>query len=261
MIFLAVFEYNGTPYAGWQAQPGLKTIQGEIEAALKTLCCAPIRVQACGRTDAGVHALAMPVSFAADGIDANRLREGLNGLLAREPLACLDVYTMPEGFNARFDCLGRAYEYRILDRRAPPALTRGQVHALKVPLDVAAMNEAAGFLIGHHDFSTFRSSECQALSPMKTLDHLAVSRRGEEVVVTAHAKSFLHHQVRLMVGSLLMVGKGNWTPKDMKAALRVADLRAAGPMAPSKGLYFVEGLYEALPEPGPYFRNAASRLR
>ena len=253
--FLALFEYDGTPYAGWQTQPGLKTVQGEVEAALATLCRAPIRVQASGRTDAGVHAVSMPVSFTAEGIDANRLREGLNGILAREPLACLDVYEMPEGFNARFDCLGRAYEYRILARRAPPALARGWVHSVKVPLDVEAMNAAASYLVGHHDFSTFRSSECQAASPVKTLDALNVSRRGEEVVVRAAARSFLHHQVRLMVGSLIKVGKGHWTPEDLVDALKAADLRRAGPMAPGEGLYFLEGRYENLPEPGPYYRG------
>ena len=144
---------------------------------------------------------------------------------------------MGQGFNARFDCLGRAYEYRILARRAPPALAQGWVHSVKVPLDVENMNAAAQHLIGRHDFSTFRSSECQAASPLKPLIDLAVSRRAE-VVVTARAKSFLHHQVRLMVGSLLMVGKGNWTPEDMKIALEAKDLRQAGPMAPSEGLYF-----------------------
>ena len=254
--FLVIFEYSGKPYTGWQAQPGLKTVQGEIEQALETLCRSPIRVQACGRTDAGVHALAMPVSFAAEGLDANRLREGLNGLLARDPIACLDVYAMGQGFNARFDCLGRAYEYRILARRAPPALAQGWVHSVKVPLDVEAMNAAAQHLsLAVTIFPTFRSSECQATSPLKTLDHLAVSRRGAEVVVTARAKSFLHHQVRLMVGSLLMVGKDNWTPEDMKIALEAKDLRRAGPMAPSEGLYFVEGAYDNLPLPGPYNRG------
>ena len=179
--FLAIFEYSGTPYAGWQAQPGHSTVQGEIEGALKTLGRTAISVQACGRTDAGVHALAMPASFQFQGMDANRLREGLNGLLGRQPISCLDVYQVADGFNARFDCLGRAYEYRILARRAPPALARGRVHSVRVPLDVAAMNAAAQYLIGHHDFSTFRSAECQAASALKTLDHLAVSNRGRRL--------------------------------------------------------------------------------
>ena len=253
--FLAIFEYDGSPYRGWQAQPGLTTVQGEIEAALKTLTRQDILIQACGRTDAGVHALAMPASFEAEGIDANRLREGLNGILARQPIACLDVYTMPDGFNARFDCLGRAYEYRILARRAHPALTRGAVHSVRVPLDVEAMNEAAAYLIGNHDFTTFRSADCQAASPQKTLDTLCVSRRGEEVVVETSAKSFLHHQVRLMVGSLVQVGKGHWQPHQMKQALEAADPRACGPMIASEGLYFVLGLYGNLPNPGPYQRG------
>lgn len=253
--YLAIFEYDGSPYRGWQSQPGLTTVQGEIEAALKTLTRQDTTIQACGRTDAGVHALAMPVSFVVEGMDANRLREGLNGILAKQPIACLDVYTMPAGFNARFDCLGRAYEYRILARRAHPALGRGYVHSVRVPLDVAAMNAAACHLIGNHDFTTFRSSDCQASSPQKTLDTLHVSRRGEEVVVETSAKSFLHHQVRLMVGSLVQVGKGHWPPHQMKQALQAMTPRAAGPMIASEGLYFVRGIYNNLPAPGPYARN------
>ena len=253
--YLAIFEYDGAPYRGWQAQPGLKTVQGEVEGALKTLMRQDISVQACGRTDAGVHALAMPVSFLAAGTDANRLREGLNGLLARQPIACLDVYQMAAGFNARFDCLGRAYEYRILARRAPPALRQGYVQAVRVPLDVAAMNEAAAYLIGPHDFTTFRSRDCQADSANKTLDRLEVTRRGEEVVIETSARSFLHHQVRLMVGSLIQVGKGQWRPEQMRTALAARDPGACGPMVAPQGLYFVRGLYAGLPKPGPYNRN------
>ena len=211
--YLALFEYDGTPYHGWQEQPGLKTVQGEIEAALAILCKEPVLVQSCGRTDAGVHALAMPVSFEISGMSANQIREGLNGLLARQPIACLDVYAMESGFNARFDCQARAYEYRILARRAHPALSRGYVLGLRVALDIAAMNAAAAYLVGHHDFSSFRARDCQAASPMKTLDYLTVFKRQEEVIIAAQAKSFLHHQVRLMVGSLLEVGKGNWAVK------------------------------------------------
>lgn len=253
--FLSIFEYDGSPYRGWQSQPGLKTVQGEIEAALKTLTNHNIIVQACGRTDAGVHALAMPASFEADNIDANRLREGLNGILARQLISCIDVYEMPSGFNARFDCKGRAYEYRILARRAHPALGRGYVHSVRVPLDVDAMNFAAQYLVGRHDFTTFRSSDCQADSPVKTLDVFRVSRRGEEIVIEAKARSFLHHQVRLMVGSLVEVGKGHWEPVDLKHALEAVDPVASGPMIASDGLYFVRGIYSELPEPGPYLRS------
>ena len=255
--FLAIFEYKGTPYHGWQAQPGLKTVQGEIQAALKILTGQQITIQACGRTDAGVHALAMPISFRVSGIEANRLREGVNGLLARQSIACLDVYTMPDEFNARFDCVSRAYEYRILARRAPPTLTQGYVHPVRVPLDMAAMNTAATYLIGRHDFSTFRSSQCQAASPLKTLDHLHVTQHGQEILIHAAAKSFLHHQVRLMVGSLIQVGKGTWQADDMKKALEARNPAAAGPMAPAEGLYFVQGTYGHLPPPGPYSRCAA----
>ena len=159
--FLALFEYQGGAYHGWQRQAGLKTVQGEIEAALRVLTNRPTTVQACGRTDAGVHALAMPVSFDLVGIDANALRERLNGLLAPQPIACLDVYTMPAGFNARFDCLDRAYEYRILARRAPAAVDQGGVLSVRVPLDMAAMRAGAAYLIG--DSSRLQHVSVQAL--------------------------------------------------------------------------------------------------
>ena len=250
--FLALFEYVGTPYSGWQAQPGLKTVQGEIEAALKVLTRRPVPIQACGRTDAGVHALAMPVSFAVEGLDADRLRAGLNGILAPQPIACLEVQVRPDGFNARFDCLARAYEYRILPRRARPALSRGAVLWVPVPLDVEAMNRATSHLVGTHDFTTFRSSECQAASPVKTLDLLRVLRRGEEIVVETAAKSFLHHQVRRLIGSLIQVGKGRWTPDRLRAALEARDPSASGPMSAAEGLYFVRGDYPNAPTVDPH---------
>ena len=252
--FLALFEYQGGAYHGWQRQAGLKTVQGEIEAALRVLTNRPTTVQACGRTDAGVHALAMPVSFDLVGIDANALRERLNGLLAPQPIACLDVYTMPAGFNARFDCLDRAYEYRILARRAPAAVDQGGVLSVRVPLDMAAMRAGAAYLIGRHDFSTFRSKHCQADSPLKTLDRLEVRERGGHTIIETQARSFLHHQVRLMVGSLIQVGKGRWPPSRMGTALRAADPRACGPLVAAEGLYFVRGTYADLPSPGPYRR-------
>ena len=257
--FLALFEYDGGPYRGWQRQAGMTTVQGEVENALKTLTRQCVRIQACGRTDTGVHALAMPVSFDVIGFDANRLREGLNGLLALQPISCLDVYTMPDGFNARHDCMGRAYEYRILARRAPPALGRGTVHSIRVPLDVASMNAGAAHLIGRHDFSTFRAKDCQAASPVKTLDALHVYVRDEQIIVEAQARSFLHHQVRLMVGSLIEIGRGRWSPNRLRAALQAADPRACGPMVSPKGLYFVWGSYANLPEPGPYRRSSGHK--
>ncbi len=258
--FLAVFEYQGGPYHGWQRQTGLKTVQGEIEAALRILSGRPTTIQACGRTDAGVHALAMPVSFDLAGIDANALRERLNGLLAPQPIACLDVYAMPAGFNARFDCLDRAYEYRILARRAPAALDRGAVHSVRVPLDMAAMQAGAAYLIGRHDFSTFRSKHCQADSPQKTLDTLEIHERNGRVIIQTRARSFLHHQVRLMVGSLIQVGKGHWRPRRMGEALRAADPRACGPLVAAEGLYFVRGTYADLPCPGPYTSESSTRF-
>jgi tRNA pseudouridine38-40 synthase len=237
-------EYDGGPFMGWQRQEHGPSVQQALEEALRRMTGEQAVFTAAGRTDAGVHALAM--SAHADvmkSLTPHRLREGLNALVRPQPISVLDVAAVPGGWHARFSCIGRRYLYRILTRRAPPALDRGRVWHVAVPLDVEAMREGAQHLIGRHDFTTFRSAQCQSDSPMKTLDTLEVRRLGDEIHVTAAARSFLHHQVRSMVGCLALVGRGQWKPKDMRKALEARDRSALGFNAPPHGLYFVEALY------------------
>jgi tRNA pseudouridine38-40 synthase len=199
---------------------------------------------AAGRTDAGVHALAMSAHVDIEReLTPHRLREGLNALVRPHPISVLEVETVADDWHARFSCIGRRYLYRILNRRAPPALDTGRVWHVAVPLDVDAMSEGAAQLIGRHDFTTFRSAQCQSDSPVKTLDRLEVSKAGEELHVTAAARSFLHHQVRSMVGCLALVGRRQWSPNNMKKALEARDRSALGFNAPPHGLYFVEAIY------------------
>jgi tRNA pseudouridine38-40 synthase len=237
-------EYDGRPYKGFQAQGDLPTIQGSIERAVKGFTGETLRLQAAGRTDTGVHALHQVVH-----IDLERewkpevVRDALNAHLVPEPIAITSASLAPEGFHARFSATGRRYLYRILNRVAPPSLDRGRVWHLKKPLDAEAMAAAAGVLVGHHDFTTFRDIDCQAKSPMKTLDVATVSRDGEEVRLVFAARSFLHRQVRSMAGSLAEVGAGRWSADDLRAALEARDRTACGPVAPADGLYLAEVSY------------------
>lgn len=217
------------------------SVQQALEEAIFRFSGETVSTQASGRTDAGVHALGQVVSFdLSTDRDPFRVREALNYHLRPHPAAVIDCETVPDTFEARFSALARHYEYRILNRRAPAALERHQVWHVPVPLDAEVMHEAAQRILGRHDFTTFRSSECQANSPIRTLDHFAVRRELDHVVVAASARSFLHHQVRSMVGSLKLVGEGKWTPADFRAALDAADRSRCGAMAPSAGLYFVK---------------------
>ncbi|HYC01784.1 MAG TPA: tRNA pseudouridine(38-40) synthase TruA [Azospirillaceae bacterium] len=237
-------EYDGRPFMGWQLQPHGPSVQGALEAAVTRLTGAEVRLHASGRTDAGVHArgqvchLDLEKPFTAD-----KLRDALNFHLRPHPVSVLLAEAVDGEFHARFACKGRAYLYRILDRRAPPALDEGRVWHVPHNLDADAMHEAAQRLVGRHDFTSFRASLCQADSPVKTLDVLAVSRAGEEIHVSARARSFLHHQVRNMVGTLKLVGEGKWTADDVTAALEARDRSKAGPTAPPEGLYFTEAWY------------------
>jgi tRNA pseudouridine38-40 synthase len=204
----------------------------------------PASVMAAGRTDAGVHALAMAAHVdVAKELTAHRLREGLNALVRPQPVSVLAAEPVADDWHARFSCVGRRYLYRIINRRAPAALDTGRVWHVAIPLDVEAMAEGAVMLVGRHDFTTFRSAHCQSDSPVKTLDRLDVSRRGEEIHIEAAARSFLHHQVRSMVGCLALVGRGQWQPDDMRKALEARNRSALGLNAPPHGLYFVEALY------------------
>lgn len=237
-------EYDGGPFMGWQRQEHGPSVQQTLEEALQRMTGEQAAFHAAGRTDAGVHALAMATHVdVMKSLTPHRLREGLNALVRPQPVSVLDVAEMPDDWHARFSCVGRRYLYRILSRPVPPALDFGRVWHIPVPLDVEAMQAGAAHLIGRHDFTTFRSAQCQSDSPVKTLDRLEVTRVGEEIHVTAAARSFLHHQVRSMVGCLAMVGRGQWQPDDMRRALEARDRAELGFNAPPHGLYFVEAVY------------------
>jgi len=233
-----LLEYDGTPFAGWQRQADRMSVQQALEEAIARFSGEIAVTQAAGRTDAGVHALGQVVHFdLARDWDANRIREALNFHLKPNPVAVLEADSVPESFSARFSALARHYEYCILNRRARPALEENHVWHVPVSLDAAAMHEGAQYLIGQHDFTTFRDSQCQAKSPVKTLDRLEVRREADHIVVTASARSFLHHQVRSMVGSLKLVGEGRWSPAEMRNILEAADRSRCGMLAPAAGLY------------------------
>jgi tRNA pseudouridine38-40 synthase len=233
-------EYDGAPFAGWQVQAADLTVQGVLAAALAAFSGEAVAVQGAGRTDAGVHARGQVahVDLGKDW-DSDTVRDALNAHLRPHPVAILAVERVADDFNARTSAVKRHYRYRIVNRRADLTLDRGRAWRLPRPLDAAAMQAAAQCLVGRHDFTTFRAAECQAKSPVKTLDALEVARAGEEVTVTAVARSFLHNQVRSMVGSLALVGEGKWSGADLKRALEARDRAACGPVAPPDGLYLM----------------------
>ena len=237
-------EFDGTPFMGWQRQDHGPSVQQALEEAAERMTGEKVAFTAAGRTDAGVHALAMSAHVDLEKrLTAHRLREGLNALLRPYPVAVLAADEVAGDWHARFSCIGRRYRYRILNRRAPPALDANRVWHIAQELDVAAMQEGAAHLVGRHDFTTFRSAHCQSDSPVKTLDRLEVEAAGDEVRIHAAARSFLHHQVRSMVGCLALVGRGQWPPGDMRQALEARDRAALGLNAPPHGLYFVEAIY------------------
>jgi tRNA pseudouridine38-40 synthase len=237
-------EYDGGPFMGWQRQDHGPSVQQTLEEALRRMTTELAAFTAAGRTDAGVHAVAMTAHVdVMKSLTAHRLREGLNALVRPHPIAILDVAEVADDWHARFSCIGRRYRYRILNRRAPPALDAGRVWHIAVPLDLEAMQQGAAQLVGRHDFTTFRSAHCQSDSPVKTLDALEISKVGEEIHVEAAARSFLHHQMRSMVGCLALVGRNQWQPDDMRKALEARDRAALGLNAPPHGLYFVEAVY------------------
>ena len=234
-------EYDGAPFVGWQRQDNGPSVQGAIEAAIKAFCGEAVTVTGAGRTDTGVHALGQVAHVDIEkDTDAETVRDALNAHLRPNPVSILCAERVADEFHARFDARARHYRYLILNRRAPAALDRGRMWQVAAALDAEAMHEAAQALIGQHDFTTFRASECQAKSPVKTLDRLDVMRAGDVVTIGASARSFLHNQVRSMVGSLKLVGQGKWAPGDLRAALDACDRTACGPVAPSEGLYLVK---------------------
>lgn len=237
-------EYDGTPFCGWQIQDNAPTVQGALEAAVKAMCGEDVRVHGSGRTDAGVHALGQIAHCdIAKPFPPDRLRDGLNAHLRPNPVAVIAAEIVPDDFEARFSAKKRHYLYRIRNTRANLALDIGRVWRVPRRLDTDAMHEAAQRLIGKHDFTTFRDTDCQAKSPVKTLDQLDVSRNGDAVSIVTSARSFLHSQVRSMVGSLVWAGEGRWTADDLAAALAARNRAACGPVAPPEGLYLVRVEY------------------
>lgn len=242
--FALTLEFDGTPFFGLQRQAHGPSVQQAVEEAVLATTGESVTLSAAGRTDAGVHALAMRAHIdVAKEIEAFRLMEALNHHLRPAPIAVLDCVVVPDDWHARFSCTGREYLYRIANRRAPLTLELNRAWQVPQPLDAEAMHRAAQALVGRHDFTTFRSVHCQAADPVKTLDLLSVERAGEEVHIRAAARSFLHHQVRSMVGCLALVGMGRWSESQVGEALAARDRQALGLNAPSEGLYFVRANY------------------
>ena len=247
--FALTLEFDGTPFMGLQRQAHGPSVQQAVEEAVLATTGEVVTLHAAGRTDAGVHALAMRVHVdIAKPIDAFRLMEALNAHLRPQPIAVLAAVEVADDWHARFSCIGRSYVYRIANRRAPLTLERDRAWQVPQPLDAAAMHRAAQALVGRHDFTTFRSVHCQAASPVKTLDRLDVRRvddgvGGDTVLIETAARSFLHHQVRSMVGCLALVGMGRWEEAEVARALAARDRQALGLNAPAAGLYFKAALY------------------
>ncbi len=233
-----ILEYDVTGYVGWQRQENGPSIQAAIEEAIFRFSSEISTVTGAGRTDAGVHAMAQVAHFdLAKDFSPEKVRDALNHFLRPAPIAVIHAALAPTDFHARFSAVKRHYFYRILTRRAPPVLDRNRVWHVVHSLDAEVMHHAAQVLAGRHDFTTFRSSECQARTPLKTLDEIAVRRAGDEIHIEVSARSFLHNQVRSMVGSLKLVGEGKWLARDLKEALEAKDRAACGPVAPPEGLY------------------------
>jgi tRNA pseudouridine38-40 synthase len=235
-----IVEYDGTPYTGWQHQTNGRSVQEAVERAIERFVGHKVRVHCAGRTDSGVHATHQVIH-----VDLERewrtdtVRDATNAHLKPEPIAILGVQEVPDTFSARTSAVKRHYVYRVLNRRAPAAIEINRVWQVAWTLDAAVMHEAAQHLVGRHDFTTFRAAECQANSPIRTLDRLDVERIGDEIRIYASARSFLHHQVRSIVGTLERAGAGRWSVDDVKAALDARDRTRCGPMAPSSGLYLI----------------------
>ncbi|HXW40788.1 MAG TPA: tRNA pseudouridine(38-40) synthase TruA [Xanthobacteraceae bacterium] len=237
-------EYDGTPYVGWQTQDNGVSVQSVLTDAIAAFCGERVAVQGAGRTDAGVHALGQVAHVdLAKEWDVDSVRDAINFHLRPQPIAVLKAERIAPDFDARFSAVKRHYRYRIVNRRADLTLDLNRAWRVPRPLDSAAMHAAAQSLVGRHDFTTFRSAECQAKSPVKTLDRLEVTRDGDEIRVTASARSFLQHQVRSMVGSLVHVGEGKWSADELAAALAARDRTACGQVAPPHGLYLVRVEY------------------
>lgn len=244
--FAFTIEFDGRPFMGWQRQKHGPSVQQALEDAIFRITGETVAVHSAGRTDAGVHGMAMRAHADVEkSLPPFRLMGAINAQIRPAPISVLACEPVPDDWHARFSCIGRSYEYHIMNRRAPLTWDKGLCWQVSKPLDVDAMQKAAQILVGQHDFTTFRSAHCQSKSAVKTLDLLRVSRHDQEVIVEAAARSFLHHQVRSMVGCLVLVGKGKWTADDMEDALLAADRAALGFNAPPDGLFFVDAKYPA----------------
>jgi tRNA pseudouridine38-40 synthase len=238
-------EYDGGPFVGWQRQDNGPSIQAAIERAVLAMSGERVTLQGAGRTDAGVHALGQVAHFDLAGEKpAETVRAALNFHLKPDPIAVVEAEIVPADFNARFSATARRYRYLILNRRAPPAFDRGHVWHVPVPLDVDAMADSASVLRGHHDFNSFRATSCQAPSSIKTLELFEVTRLGDQIRIDAASRSFLHNQVRILVGTLALVGRGQWSRRDVEDALAARDRTRAGPTAPPHGLCLMEVRYD-----------------
>jgi tRNA pseudouridine38-40 synthase len=237
-------EFDGRPYMGLQRQAHGPSVQAAIEDAVHAMTGESVTMHAAGRTDAGVHALAMAAHIDVEKLlTPYQLMSGVNAKLRPQPIAVIAAENVPNDWHARFSCTGRRYVYHIINRTAPLTLDQGRAWRIGQPLDADAMHVAAQHLVGSHDFTTFRSAHCQSASPLKSLDQLDIERDGDLILVHAAARSFLHHQVRSMVGCLALVGRGRWSADDLKAALEAKDRAALGHNAPPDGLYFAEAVY------------------
>lgn len=242
--FALTLEFDGGPFMGLQRQAHGPSVQQAVEEAVHAVTGETVTLHAAGRTDAGVHALAMRVHVdVAKDIAPFRLQEALNAKLRPAPIAVIACEAVGDDWHARFSCIGRSYLYRIVNRRAPLTLERGKAWLVRAPLDAEAMHRAAQALVGVHDFTTFRSVHCQAASALKTLDRLDVRREGQQLLIETEARSYLHHQVRSMVGCLVLVGRGRWPECRIAEALAARDRHALGLNAPADGLYFTGAEY------------------
>ncbi|MGD9649503.1 MAG: tRNA pseudouridine(38-40) synthase TruA [Dongiaceae bacterium] len=239
-----ILEYDGTPFCGWQRQDNGLSVQQALEEAIEKFSQEKPLITAAGRTDAGVHALGQVVHFDLSKVwDADEIQGALNFHIRPHAISVVAIEQAADDFHARFDAKEKIYRYRIANRRAPLAIDNNRAWHVPVPLDIGAMQEAAKHLLGHHDFSTFRDTRCQAKSPVKTLDELRLEKKGEDIFVTARGRSFLHHQVRIMVGTLTLIGHGKWQADDIIVARDARDRTQGGPTAPAEGLYLVEVRY------------------
>ncbi|MFV0644527.1 MAG: tRNA pseudouridine(38-40) synthase TruA [Sphingomonadaceae bacterium] len=242
--FALTLEFDGTPFMGLQRQAHGPSVQQAVEEAAKSVCAQQVTLHSAGRTDTGVHALAMRSHLDIDKeISPFRLMEAINARLRPDPVAVIACEEKPQDWHARFSCIGRQYRYVITNRRAPLTLERNRAWQIPQKLDEAAMHRAAQYLVGQHDFTTFRSAHCQAKDPVKTLDRLDIRREGEHIICEVAARSFLHHQVRSMVGCLALVGMGRWQEHRIAEALAAQDRAELGLNAPPEGLYFIRAIY------------------